>query len=76
MIHRDLKTSNIMLDSSYNDRLDDFGLARLFEHNTNSYTTIVIASTLRYIAPEYFHIRRDTNESGVFRFWVVSLEAA
>lgn len=76
VIHRDLKASNIMLDSDYNARLGDFGLARLIEHNKNSYTTTAIAGTPGYIAPEYFHTGRSTTESDVFSFGAVALEVA
>lgn len=76
VIHRDLKASNIMLDSDYNARLGDFGLARLIEHNKNSYTTTAIAGTPGYIAPEYFHTGRATTESDVFSFGAVVLEVA
>lgn len=76
VIHRDLKASNIMLDSDYNARLGDFGLARLIELNKNSYTTTAIAGTPGYIAPEYFHTGRSTTESDVFGFGAVALEVA
>lgn len=76
VIHRDLKASNIMLDCDYNARLGDFGLARLIEHNKNSYTTNAIAGTPGYIAPEYFHTGRATTESDVFSFGAVALEVA
>eukprot|EP01018_Ginkgo_biloba_P028779 Gb_15894 [translate_table: standard] len=76
VIHRDLKASNVMLDSDYNARLGDFGLARLIEHNKNSYTTTAIAGTPGYIAPECFHTGRATTESDVFSFGAVALEVA
>lgn len=76
VIHRDLKASNIMLDCDYNARLGDFGLARLIEHNKNSYTTNAISGTPGYIAPEYFHTGRATTESDVFSFGAVALEVA
>eukprot|EP01018_Ginkgo_biloba_P034512 Gb_41459 [translate_table: standard] len=76
IIHRDLKASNVMLDSDYNAMLGDFGLARLIEHNKTSYTTTAIAGTPGYIAPECFHTGRATTESDVYGFGAVALEVA
>ncbi|GLJ39211.1 hypothetical protein SUGI_0799950 [Cryptomeria japonica] len=76
VLHRDLKASNVMLDSEYNARLGDFGLARLIEHDKNSYTTTAVAGTPGYIAPECFHTGRATIESDVFSFGAVALEVA
>lgn len=74
VIHRDVKASNIMLDSEYNARLGDFGLARLIEHNRRSFTATGVVGTLGYIAPESFHTGRATAESDVFSFGAVALE--
>ncbi|CAA2963895.1 L-type lectin-domain containing receptor kinase -like [Olea europaea subsp. europaea] len=51
VVHRDIKSSNIMLDSSFNAKLGDFGLARLVDHEKGSQTT-VLAGTMGYMAPE------------------------
>ena len=76
VIHRDVKASNIMLDSEYKARLGDFGLARLIEHDRSSFTTTAVAGTLGYIAPECFHTGRATAESDVFSFGAVALEVS
>ncbi|GFP83758.1 L-type lectin-domain containing receptor kinase viii.1 [Phtheirospermum japonicum] len=53
VIHRDIKTSNIMLDEGFNARLGDFGLARQVEHDKSPDATVA-AGTMGYLAPEYF----------------------
>lgn len=76
VIHRDVKASNIMLDSEYKARLGDFGLARLIELDRRSFTTTAVAGTLGYIAPECFHTGRATAESDVFSFGALTLEVS
>jgi len=75
VLHRDIKSSNIMLDSCFNAKLGDFGLARLVDHEKGSQTTL-IAGTRGYIAPEYFTSGKPTKESDIFSFGVVLLEIA
>lgn len=75
VIHRDIKSSNIMLDSCFNAKLGDFGLARLVDHEKGSQTTLV-AGTRGYIAPEYFTSGKATKESDIYSFGVVLLEIA
>ncbi|PRQ48392.1 putative protein kinase RLK-Pelle-L-LEC family [Rosa chinensis] len=73
VVHRDIKSSNIMLDSSFNVKLGDFGLARLVDHELGPQTTGVVG-TLGYMAPEYFRTGRASKESDVYSFGVVILE--
>ncbi|XP_024932820.3 L-type lectin-domain containing receptor kinase IX.1 [Ziziphus jujuba] len=75
VLHRDIKSSNVMLDSNFNAKLGDFGLARLVDHEKGSQTTIV-AGTLGYLAPECFTTSRASRESDVYSFGVVMLEIA
>nr|GME05282.1 L-type lectin-domain containing receptor kinase IX.1-like [Ipomoea batatas] len=75
VVHRDIKSSNIMLDSSFNVKLGDFGLARLMDHELGPQTT-VLAGTLGYLAPEYISTGRASKESDVYSFGVVALEIA
>ncbi|KAL3538727.1 hypothetical protein ACH5RR_002093 [Cinchona calisaya] len=75
VLHRDIKSSNIMLDSSFNPKLGDFGLARLVDHENGSQTT-VLAGTLGYMAPECVITGRANKESDVYSFGVVALEIA
>ncbi|KAM3701818.1 hypothetical protein ACJW31_05G204000 [Castanea mollissima] len=75
VLHRDIKSSNIMLDSNFNAKLGDFGLARLVDHAKGSATTD-LAGTKGYIAPEYFTTNKATKESDVYSFGIVALEIA
>ncbi|MCD7470825.1 hypothetical protein HAX54_010985 [Datura stramonium] len=77
VLHRDIKASNIMLDSELNARLGDFGLARTVQVNGKTHhSTKEIAGTIGYMAPESFHIGRATVETDVFAFGVLILEVA
>ncbi|KAL5556121.1 hypothetical protein UlMin_038357 [Ulmus minor] len=75
VVHRDIKSSNIMLDSSFNVKLGDFGLARLMDHELGHQTTGLVG-TVGYMAPEYISTGRASKESDVYSFGVVALEIA
>ncbi|XP_039131224.1 L-type lectin-domain containing receptor kinase SIT2-like [Dioscorea cayenensis subsp. rotundata] len=75
VIHRDIKTNNVLLDSELNGRLSDFGLARLYDHDMDPQTTKV-AGTMGYIAPELARTGRPTTLTDVFAFGVFVLEVA
>ncbi|XP_057420455.1 L-type lectin-domain containing receptor kinase IX.1-like [Lotus japonicus] len=75
VLHRDIKSSNIMLDSDFNAKLGDFGLARFVDSEKGSQTTVV-AGTMGYLAPEYMHTGKARKESDIFSFGVVLLEIA
>ncbi|KAL4581036.1 hypothetical protein LXL04_017242 [Taraxacum kok-saghyz] len=75
VLHRDIKSSNVMLDSNFNAKLGDFGLAKLVDHEKGSQTTL-LAGTLGYLAPECVVTGKATRESDVFSFGVVALEIA
>nr|GMD37341.1 probable L-type lectin-domain containing receptor kinase S.5 [Ipomoea batatas] len=75
VVHRDLKASNIMLDSSFNARLGDFGLARALDNERTSYTEGEgVAGTIGYIAPECLLTGKATEQSDVYAFGAVLLE--
>ncbi|XP_021834678.1 L-type lectin-domain containing receptor kinase IX.1-like [Prunus avium] len=75
VLHRDIKSSNVMLDSNFNAKLGDFGLARLVDHGKQSQTTI-LAGTMGYMAPDYLNTGKASKESDVYSFGVVALEIA
>ncbi|VFQ99762.1 unnamed protein product [Cuscuta campestris] len=75
VVHRDLKASNIMLDSHFNARLGDFGLARALDNEKTSYAEAEgVLGTVGYVAPECFHTGKATRESDVYAFGAVILE--
>ena len=75
VLHGDIKSSNVMLDSNFNAKLGDFGLARLVDHEKGSQTT-TLAGTMGYMAPEYVILGRASKESDIYSFGVVALEIA
>ncbi|TYJ50439.1 hypothetical protein E1A91_A01G206700v1 [Gossypium mustelinum] len=75
VLHHDIKASNIMLDSEFIAKLGDFGLARtIHEKEKAYYSTVEIAGTPGYMAPETFLISRATVETDVYSFGVLILE--
>ncbi|PNY01723.1 lectin receptor kinase, partial [Trifolium pratense] len=75
VIHRDIKTANILLDGNLNPRLGDFGLAKLMDHDMSPVSTLT-AGTMGYLAPEYLQYGKATDKTDVFSFGVVVLEVA
>ncbi|PKI55596.1 hypothetical protein CRG98_023989 [Punica granatum] len=76
IIHRDVKTCNIMLDSEFNAKLGDFGLAEVYEHSCRTRAVTIPAGTMGYLAPEYVYFGVPTVKTDVYSFGVVVLEVA
>ncbi|KAK6931124.1 Protein kinase domain, partial [Dillenia turbinata] len=74
IVHRDFKSTNILLDANFGAKISDFGLAKMMPEGGELYVTARVLGTFGYFDPEYTSTGKLTLQSDVYAFGVVLLE--